>query len=1786
MSKGETRRALGGVRKALLELARVRWVRIVLILVAIALGLRLALNSILASTLNSLASSRDLVCEWDDLDLSIIDGRAELHLLRLAPAHAEGVLAPEALMEIEYAVFDLQILPLLLGDLRVQRAEVDGLDARVQRDESGVWNLERHVAVAEVLALFQSSGEEPTPEAENELQPLDLSLPLAVNALRFQSARIHLVDRSPPEPLELSLELNAALSHLNTSDRPARFSLALTGSDLLDGATIVGELQAHAESLQITAETYVGGLQPRVLTDYLDLLHLRPAAETLEASCHLDARLDVVGELGRGLSVAATLANVHVSADEEECFALDELVFDAARLASDRADIGLLELRGPAGRIELLADGALRAAGLDLVPTVGPRIDATADPAGLAPTPPADFLQLLIPGEAPPWATLFVHEGGEAFPWSLAGLSVSEGQLLIADHRTSPTTELALEEIAIGVSEIVHDPAVEPDSISIAVRCSAPGITESIAADAALNPFAPARSMELTFGIEGIGLDALEAYLDRAGLEAAGERGSFRLQLSAGAHTSNDGVTTAQVELREVALDGHSDLFGLRALGVRDVRLDPERRVIRVGEVALEGMDLFLEREPSRQLLGFGLRLLGQGSSGGEVSSDPATVTESEVSESAPAVAPAGLAPPRIILDRVIWSGTDVSFLDRTVEPPSEVVLDDFGFELNGLVLGGLPGDPEPQPATLRGRFAAPGIVDSLTVEGTVRSLPGPLDLQTRVALRGDGIRGGALTPYMQELGIDPVLNSGRLRADLSAGIRSEDAGVHADITLADVLFEDGEQPLLALERLELAGLVAGGEGLSVKSVSILNPQAHLSKDAQDRFGAAGMRFVPAPSAEGELDVAPADVPGPQALELPSLPRLTLGEVHVEGGAVTYADESLDPALEVGLGFGVSAQNINTLGQAGSYQLSLSVPDSLESLSVQGALTLGAEAIQLSGTLAGRGLREGDLKRFLPPGVSLEAVQAELGAGFTASVSPAGDGGLAGRLDLHDATWGLPESNPWLSARRIALDATRIDLVGGVLEFGEVIVEGATLDVKRDSGGSLHALGARIDGGRATVANEPQGQEQSTESEMETGPPAPGPTSTVAPPSIRFAQGISLELERFTFADATLGEQARPIVGSARLELAPATVVNHEPADLPPMEWSAQGQVEGVVETWSWSSTVAPFAAEPRLTGRFLADGVHTTGLPEFFPDLAEVLQGELDTGRLEFGLDATLYVRRARPFESGLGRPFSADARVEGLYFRDGPEGDILLGIDAVDVAVKRVDTGGGLLHIDSIEVDTPHFIAERDGEGLHVLGFALPIAAPVQEDADGPTAEHTVGPEAPRVQATEVSEPTPQPPGPAAPTAEPSTRPAELRIDRFTVSGLNVDLRDDSVEPPVRVVLNELDSEVRRFTTRAFTEKKPVLFSAFLGSSPSADSAPVFEEVVASGRVTLFPEPDGWARIQLAGMELPPFSGLAATAGLGVNDGALDSDVRLRLRGDDGVSVDMSIVFSDLDLEEPEGGVVESTFSMPMALDSALFLLRNPSGEHRFSLGLTLDKDGVSAGDLALAATGAMTEVLAVALAGAPLRLLLALGPQSESKGRVRDEVSVVFYPGATVLADRDRKMLNKLSTRLAERPKMIARVTYDLGSADLAQAEQLANPSERDCHQLTRDLRRRKGILSRRVEEGMLEARALYAIGSSQAGVATRNLRTLEAELARVEHSLDQVLDVLRSGSPRQRHKRTRNVAREQGELRLAAVLQALELRLRGSDLERIESRRVRIGEPSEHPQSRVHIEFLRR
>jgi len=346
------------------------------------------------------------------------------------------------------------------------------------------------------------------------------------------------------------------------------------------------------------------------------------------------------------------------------------------------------------------------------------------------------------------------------------------------------------------------------------------------------------------------------------------------------------------------------------------------------------------------------------------------------------------------------------------------------------------------------------------------------------------------------------------------------------------------------------------------------------------------------------------------------------------------------------------------------------------------------------------------------------------------------------------------------------------------------------------------------------------------------------------------------------------------------------------------------------------------------------------------------------------------------------------------------------------------------------------------------------------------------------------------------------------------------------------------------------------------------------LFDEVALQGRVSFVPALEGRASMEVVGFELLGVRGLAEEQGFEIGDGTLDARVKMRFQGQDGIAVDAKSTFTHLSLSEPSGGPISRYLSLPMPLDTVLFLTKNEADEHVVPVSVHLEEGQIGHGELLSAIMQATGVVLAEAVASAPLRLvtgvtsLFGVDLTGSAASDGDPTLSLEYAVGAVELSPAEHAKLAEFVRGLGANSSRVLAIEHAFGRGDLARADVLGNPPHEETRDLVDGLRTRKGSLVRQRDESSAAARVSAALGDrSELAAAQERMSALDRELAGVEDALDAALELERNGAERHRDGRARRAALEIGRARVSALREALlELGVGGA---RQEPRPVRLS-----------------
>lgn len=1712
-----------------------RWLKIGVGLLVLAVLLRFAAVALAPSFLNSWFEERGYQSELEDLDVSLLTAEFTIERLRVREASETGDGAP--LLELEFATLDVDVSALLTGTLRVKRAEVDGLDLYLDRDESGAWNFD---PLLDSLAAEESAPEPEAEEASEEPAELDFSAPLELWALRGQNLRIHVDDRGVEPPIAAEWIANASLSDLGHAERPARIEAVLVAAGVLDAARMSATLETDASALEAHWSLELSGFEPAALRGWLTPLGLEPGGERLDAGLGAHVTLNVEEATRESASGEVVIEGVHLAADSVEQWAADRVEIPVVEVASAGVVLGDVRLRGLRGRLTLAESGAVGTSGLTFV---------GAPPA--APEPESE------PEQPAP------SESETPFAWSVASLHAEAGKLVVHDARKRTDVALELASLDVSALDSAFDRPVEASA-----RLASPGVFELADVRATLTPEQGAHLAAVTWEVSGIAPSTLAAWLEDAGVESTLSSGVLKGALEARVASLADALS-GNLALTELSYRDGEELLALGGFRVDGWSLAADGSV-EVEDIEITGARITIERDEAGAFRLLGLR----------------TLERAVASPATPAVEPRGTASspagelPRVRLGRLKWNESSFAFRDLA-HPERDLVLEDFDLELRDLALG------QNSQGSIAGLLAIEGVCDELRLQGSVSSEDDAL--QARLALRGSGIRGDRLMAWLEELGLGSDLVAASARADLDLDLDlSPGAKPAASLVLSDVAFEDQGRALASLAGLRVENARFTDGAFEVDAAELDAPRLAVARDAGGTLHALGLRLIGTEEEPSTPEVAVESEPAGSGVSS-APPAFALGRFEVRDGALAWRDESVEPAVDVELGYSVKLGGVDTRSdEAATFETALALETN--SIALTGSVLPDPAAPRVATSVRLSGLAVGSLAGYLPPGVALEFDDGTVSLDSELELRSVEEGGFGFRALLSDLQVHPRASEPAsLALERVELSAPRIDLAGGRIALDQVTCSGLEALVERDAEGALHAAGLVLStparpAPPADAAQQPA-QEPTTVSFARRYDEEPLPRVTL--------EKLDLALAGLTFAE-TGGE---PLTLSGRLSHAePLVLVDRDPDELPPLEFTLEAAAEPVLEGATVALTLAPWEDEARILARFEATGISGPGVSRVLPALPLELDG-MTGGRAAAELEARLLVKRRNPLDFDLQSGFGAELALRDVRFDPRGDGEDAAGFGALDVTVKRFDPGTGELHVTSVDLADLYGKATLSEAGPSFLGIRPSL-----------------------MESSAVAEAPPAAPEAPASAAQPMP---EVRVDELYVHGLDFVVTDERTEPPTVLPFDRLDVELKRFTTLTFTEARPFRFGAYVGAgkvslpkpkkSASAvlgftgaalsritgrqdefelEERPAFGEIAVSGNLALGPQPKGRVNLNIDTFELLEFSGLAKQSGVDIGGGVLDAWVKVRLKGEKGASIDSNFQFANLSLDEPPDGPISRYLKLPAPLDTVLFALQNQDGEHRIPASFSVSADGISASEVARVAVTTLGEVFAAAIASAPLRVageltgMLGLdgGEEGGFFSRVfrpvlrvfglvgpappkSPPVDIVFESGETGFSDADLSAAGGMLEEIRDREGCVVILQHGFGSGDVERAELLANPGPEECRDLAAGLRRRKSELGQRRTELAAEVAAAVAVrGAEDSDAELRELREIDAELGRTELALDEVLALLRPGAERHREKRVRRALDEIATARMEALAAVLVAEL-GGDEERVEVRRAR-------------------
>jgi Domain of Unknown Function (DUF748) len=1653
--------------------------------IILVLILRIAVNLVLPGVLNKVARSYKLTCHYDRLELSLLGADAAIYNLEFLP---EG--GGDPVLRTDYCQGDLSLYNLFRGRLVVYRVAADGVDLTIERTPDG-----RFPLLARFTSNNSPASKAAAPAAKTPPGPIDLNPPLRIDAVRLTHVRARFHDESIHPELDARLALDLRLSDVGVPGRPTRFELDFSSDPVLDSLEIDGQSHGNGKTLDATLQVVMRGLHLKPVQPYLQTVGLRPTADDISASMSGEFKASVAPNPADGAEATLALDRAFVKADGKEALAMDRLSLNATALNTALAKLGKLEIDGVRCSTWRNTDGALGAAGIELMPP-----SAAASHAQPAAKPAA----------APPAAA-----EGATFRWTLEEFLLRHFHAGFHDASVSPPVDLSLSIPEVSADNFVSDPAHTDGTVHFAATINAPGMMRAMHISGQARPFAARKTFSVTAHSDGIAPVAIKPYLDSAGLESEWKDGSFTCAANGDLSINSAGKLSADARVTGIRLTDGVERFRFDDISLGGITFDPRADAIGAESIEFSGPELAASRDASGQwhVLGFKTK--------------PPVPSAAPIETAAESVSdPPPMAWPKIRIGKFLWKGIHLSLHDQAVSPAVNLAISDAGMEMDDLNLDPSDHASAGQPGKIRAWLVVPKVA-RINVDGAVTSRP--REVSSKIDLEVRDIHLDSVAQYLKKAGCEPTLRDGRFRINANISATGDEKSIATSATFsAD--YRDGDTPLVSLASAQIEGLRLQPERVSVDSIRIRSPWTRAVRDPDGTIEIAGIRLIgkpPQSTATGQPD--PPNPPKPADPAPPTIAAVK--SLRIENASLEWLDHSAKPPVSTTATANASLKDFSTAPKAPAATLHLdaTVAGSLRAFRADGTLSARSDEQTLRMNVSADGIRGGSLARYLPPDIRATLQQGRLRATISASAAPNPRGGTSVEANIADFDYrDGSQEEPYLKFDSFHAGVGRLDSAAKVVAVKDVSLRGLEADVQRTSHG-LELLGLQIGPEKAEKSDPPPAQPPAAD------PPAAPVANDLAHVARRLNRyplvtldSLDLNVRKITMSDQTQKRAVPIVVSNVRLHnLARLIWLGLDPEENPPSQLELTGRVDPIVDQFKLETRATPFFRTKTLAVDLTVSGIHGDGITEISPRLSRQLDGgTLKDGQFHASASLAIKLNTLDPANFDFSRGGKLDVSLKDVAFRNGPVAPVLFGLG--DVQSDGIIVAPQMKGIDIRELDVDNIIGrvQRFDDGLHILGLVIKPQAK-------PTAS------SPR-------------PGKSAQASIADPPEKEIRVDRLLVSGMDFVAEDRTVDPPLIVPINGLDLEVQDISTLSLRDSKPVKFSMDVSAGkvalPAQETAPagnraLFSEITANGALSMYPSLDGWAKASVSGFELTCLRGLAAQHKVTLGAGTFDGDVDIRFLGDGGIDTSTKLVLTDLSLSEPPDGWVHHTLKLPAPLDVVIAALQDQDGSITIPLNITMRENGISTGQLASAGSGALLSIIGTSLAAAPLKVGNLLG-LVEKGGQPQPPVIVAFLPGYSLPGETDQ--LDLLRKRMRENKSINAILRHDLGSDDIALISERVNPSPVDALAVADQLSRQKMDMLAAREQAAADVRAILASGGSDAAaLAIERLRRLDRNLAQTENALDRTYDLLRPGADRQADRRTRAACLAIAHARLQAV-----------------------------------------
>ena len=1708
------------------------------------LVLRVALWLSLPWLLQRTIAPYDLNCTYEELNLSLHSGDMELWHLTL-----ESDSSTEKVLYIEYCKADVSVLSLFVGRLIFHRLEIDGMDIDIRRTPDGVFSS----PIPQLITLVrQSKSPVKAPKQKIKFADLDFTAPYKLDAIRLQHVQIQYRDESVSPVLETHYDMNLRLSDVGSYLRDARFQLIISSPPILDQLIIDGTGSSSGNELHAELSIIGRGFHPDPLVSslarYLSQQGIFPVSDDISLECQglidikriplpdvspEEAALTVnpdnpsgqITSEGRNeyLQIQASFDNLQWRTNAQKSLALNHVSLQADLKEQNVIHISQINLNGGLAQLQRAPSGFLGMAGFE-IRNKGDKIEEEA--------PAPDEETIILATESNAEAVVPTP----AWDLSVDAIIFQDIQLLYHDMKVSPAAEITLQLREFNIQDIQFTENSAPlKPTQFHAEWVVPNCIDNILLDGTAQLFSQTKTLDAKIEANGIAPQALEAYLKPIGIESLYQDGDFSCSLHSSFAGGGNLPYNISLMIQDMQLTDEQELWNLRKIQVAQAQLNLLIPEIIIGDVEISDQQLNVNRNQDGSIDVLGFRLKPE-----VVSQDTQGDVESPLLPSGRSASePAVKRFPKIVVNHVIWHENQVHFSDQAVSPANNIQLADFGFEANDIYLDFEGNNDAIPPGQFRAWLNSPEVAETISLAGIIN--PISKQVSFNVDVDGLGIHTEMLSSYLRPMGIVPGIKDGIFHLGLQGDLVLGDQEIGLSTLIRDVTLHDAEVELAGIERIHVDALMMKPGDIQGNAITISNPRATISRDQQGTLHVAGIEFVATESTSTKQKIQETT-------------QFTLDHLQIDQGQLIWEDSAVQPMVKTTATLDATLDNLTwEKGTTpGNLEATVQIPDIVNQCVISGTLFASPQQPEAQLTVEASGIQGDLLSVYLPQNTEMVLKDGQFRTELNAKLYPHPEGGNQARVSITNLDYReSSQGEPLLKFDSALISCTRLDPAIPIIAVEEISLAGLRADIQKSPSNELQLLGLRFSSSETPSPNPESSTIPVAATIPETSTSSQSPRDLRNPSQLPLItiQNLDLHLQQIQWLDLTKPDSAAVTLDEFHIRNRnPIEMLGPDPESRLPIQIDIQGRIDPVMDDLTIMTESSLWITEPLIKIDLDGRGINSAGLLAVLPELVDQMEGSnLSDGRVKGKMQLSLKWDRRNALDFNFNQVFQAHLLVQDVKFTNAAEDKVWTGFQELQINAEKIDPVQKVIHLNKIELINPQGYIQKDENGYHLYNLVWKNASPEQ---DAP-AQSGTGSNQLNLPAGDKE---------FVPSQIPKSLKPEILIDLFNISGINFTYVDDTADPQMIIPLSGFDFELRDFTTRALYEPHPFRFDMNLYAGKITDprlqhtsEAPkeyeLFQEIMASGKISMQPKINGWVKANIDGLELMNFHGKAKQSGFELYEGVFDGKMDLRFDQDGTIAADAKLSFTDLALAEPPDGPISRYLHLPAPLDTVIFILEDQSSAIQIPLNFKVRENKISGGEIFGVAVTAMASVIANAVISSPYRVAGAIGSlvtEEELDTEEKMTVEIEYGPGEITISGAQLAKIESLIRHLADDKELTATLRHNMGGGDIRQAQLWANPSRQDSLLLVERLRQKRNeiIISRQAIS--TEARAAYATGDySVSRDLTLRLRTLNRELGLNERALDTILELSRPRSEHLAQRRTREACISMGRARLESL-----------------------------------------